>query len=164
MSQIAIPVDDFRERRLPLVCARTGAPADAMVAVRASWTPRWTLLLLAGGIVPFLVARWLSRRQEAGWIPMCGPCASRVERARQLGMGYLVAGVTSLLVGGLTSSPCLARLGMAAVALAVLAGTIEPALTVGARLDRSGAWVILTRVHPRFAAASALQALRSLEQ
>ena len=164
MSQVSVSAAAFRERRLPLVCARTGGPADAMVAVRASWTPRWTIWLLPAGIAPFLLARWLTRREQAGWVPMCGQCASRVERVRQLAAGYLVAGVTTLLVGGVTRSPCLARLGMAAIALAVLAALLEPAWTVGGRLDRSGEWVILTRVHARFAAASELQAVRSLDQ
>jgi hypothetical protein len=161
MSQISVSAADFRERRLPLVCARTGDPADAMVAVQASWTPRWTVWLLLAGVAPFLLARWLTRRQQAGWVPMCGRCASRVERVRQLAAGYLVAGVTALLAGGLTRSPCLARLGIAAIALAVLATLLEPAWTVGARLDRSGGWVVLTRVHARFAAATALRAVRS---
>jgi hypothetical protein len=161
MSQISVPVAAFRERRLPPVCARTGTPADTMVAVRASWTPPWTWWLLAGGVLPFLLARWLTRRQEPGWVPMSAPFASRIERVRQLGGGYLVAGITSLLVGWFAGSPCLVRLGVAAVALAVLAALLEPAWSVGARLDRSGRSVTLTRVHPRFAAAVALQLVRS---
>lgn len=74
---------------------------------------------------------------------------------RRIGGSYLVAGITSLLVGGFARSPCLARLGLAAIALAALAALLEPAWMVGAHLDRSGEWVILTRVHPRFAAATA---------
>jgi hypothetical protein len=160
MSQFSIPVATFQEQRLPLVCARTGAPADVMVTVRASWTPAWTWWLLAGGVLPFLVARWLTRRQRAGWIPLCGPCASRVERVRQLAVGYLITGITLLLIGGLARSPCLASLAIAAIGLAALAALLEPAWIIGVRLDRSGERVILTRVHPWFVAA-ALQATRS---
>jgi hypothetical protein len=161
MSEVSIPVALFRERRLPPVCVRTGAPADAMVAVRANWTPAWTWWLLAGGVLPFLLARWLTRRHEAGWVPMSGPCASRVERVRQLAAGYLIAGITALFAGGVTGSPCLVQLGLAAIALVALAGLLEPAWLVGVRLDRSGEWVTLTRVHARFAAAVALQLARS---
>lgn len=156
MAEVSIPVAAFRRKELPLVCVKTGRGADRMVAVQASSASAWTLWLLPLGPVLFLV-RWLCRRQVTGWVPMSRSAAAQLERVRRLGCASLavVVVVVSLFVGGLANSPCLARLGVTALAAGVVAGLLEPIWSVGARLDRSGDRVLLTRVHPAFRAAVA---------
>lgn len=154
MAEVSIPVAAFQRQELPLVCVKTGREADRMVAVLAFSAPAWTWWLLPLGPVLFLV-RWLSTRQVTGWVPMSRSAAVQLERVRRLGCASLLVVVVSLFLGGLVSSPCLARLGVTALAAAVAAGLLEPIWSVGARLDRSGNRVWLTRVHPAFCAAAA---------
>jgi hypothetical protein len=154
MAEVSIPVAAFRRQELPFVCVKTGRAADRMVAVHASSAPAWTWWLLPLGPVLFLV-RWLGRRQVTGWVPMCRSAAVRLERVRSLGCASLYVVVVSLFLGRVAGSPCLARLGVTALAAGVAAALLEPIWSVGARLDRSSDRVVLTRVHPAFRAAAA---------
>jgi hypothetical protein len=153
MAEVSVPLAAFQRQELPLVCAKTGRAADTMVAVPASSAPGWTWWLLPLGPVLFLV-RWFWRRQVTGWVPMCRSAAAQLERVRRLGCACLYVVVVSLFLGRLTSSPCLARLGVTALAAGVTAALLEPNWSVGARLDRSGDRVLLTRVHPAFRTAA----------
>jgi hypothetical protein len=153
MAQIALPVAAFRDRQLPRVCVKTGGRAESMVAVWAILVPLWTWWLLPLGPLPFLLARWLLRRQVAGWLPMSRSAAARLDRVRRCGWLSLLVAVVSLVSGEVTGWLYLPRLGLGALAAAVIAGLVEPLWSVGARLDRSRDQVLLTRVHPEFCTA-----------
>jgi hypothetical protein len=155
MAEVSVPLMAFQRQQLPLVCVKTGRVADRMVTVHASSAPAWTWWLLPLGPVLLLLARWFWRRQVTGWVPMCRSAAARLERVRWFGCGGLYVAVVSLFLGRLASSPCLARLGVTALAAGVAAALVEPIWLVGARLDRPGNRVVLTRVHPAFRAAAA---------
>jgi hypothetical protein len=155
MGRVSIPIMAFRERKLPLVCAKTGRRADQMVAVQAVAIPLWTWWVLPFGPPLFLLVRWLMRRQVTGWLPMSRSAAARLRRVRRLGCASLLIGAASVLAEAVAGVPCLARVGLAALATAVAAGLFEPVWSVGARLDRSSDRVLLTRVHPAFCEAVA---------
>jgi hypothetical protein len=154
MAEVSIPVAAFQRQELPLVCVKTGRRADWMVAVQAATALAWNWWLLPLGPLLLLV-RWLWRRQVTGWIPMSRAAAAQLESVRRLGCASLLVAVVSVVLGRLAGSPCLARIGVAALATGAAAGLLEPIWSVGARLDRSGNWVLLTRVHPAFCAAAA---------
>jgi hypothetical protein len=155
MGQVSVPVAAFRDRQLPLVCVKTGREAERMVAVQAVFIPVWTWWLFLLGPLVLQLARWLLRRQVTGWVPMCRSAAHRLERVRRFGWASLLAGVVPVLLGGLAGWPDLARPGVVALAVGIVAELVSPLWSVGARLDRAGGRVVLTRVHPGFCEAVA---------
>ncbi len=155
MGRVSIPIVAFRDRKLPLICAKTGRRADKMVAVQAVAMPLWTWWLLPFGPLLFLLVRWLLRRQVTGWLPMSRSAAARLQQVRRLACASLLVGIASVLLDEVAGVPCTARVGLAGLATAVAAGLLEPVWSVGARLDRSSDRILLTRVHTAFCEAVA---------
>ncbi len=174
-----VPVDDFVVGDLPMVCARTGAPADGLVGVESdesSFQAWWLLLLLLGplGIVAIAVMWVFGRRpgRVGGSVPMTR--AALEDQNRIIGWGNWVAAVPVLAF--VTGVAVLAApsayvdwlpvrhesFGVVLLVVAMLGGLV--ALTVSSTLanrrrvsvvlDGTGRWVELRNVHPDFARAA----------
>ena len=151
MERVRVPVDAFREGRLPEVCARTGAPADWLVRLRAYRTPRWTWSLLLLGVPVLLVARLLATQEVEGFVPLSDRALSRLDRVRVILQIELLLSILMLAVSFYGKWLALARLGVVALAIVTTTSVLgQRFCSVGARLDRDGRWVMLTRVHPAF--------------
>jgi hypothetical protein len=161
-ADVEMTVEAFQARLLPPVCVRTGGPASCWIAVAAVWTPAWARW--CRWLPPLLAVSWLTRRHVWGWVPASARLAGRVRRVRRLGLGMLLAGTALLPVALAMDRPGLGWLGLGGQALAMTIGLLEPALSIGARLDTQTKIVVLRGVHPRFAAAVAVPGVREAVQ
>ncbi len=149
---------------LPMVCAKTGAPAAGKVRTSTSvrslgWA--W-LLVFAGppGWLALLIVQWIGSEQFEGRVPMSQETFDRIQR-RTRGAWIALAGALASLVlavwlqfPGLIS---LFALGLVAF-LILLAGASWG--SVDLKLDASRRWVTITGAHPDFAAAVRADAAR----
>ena len=158
---------------LPLVCAKTGEPADFLVTVRKTvgggippWV--WFLLFLGPvGIAALLLAAAFAPAQEYLTVRIPETDASlkgerQLERWRLAALG---AGVVVPLLGlfGVGVFPLLWL--AAGVAFFLAAGALTVVLwrqSVGVSIDASRRWITLANVHPAFVAA--LQGQESLDR
>ena len=161
MAAMSVFVDDAIRGDLPLVCAKTGAPADLKVRVRqpvGGGIPFWAwFLLFLGplGIVALVLAAVLSPGAEYLTVRIPETEAS-FERERQLErwrLGALGAGVVFPMLGVL-SVGMFPMLWIAfGVAFFIAAGALSVMLwrqSVGVSIDVTRRWVTLTNVHPDF--------------
>ena len=103
IARHAFSVDVLRERHYDPVCVKTGRPFDQWLKQTFTYTPRWTYLLLFLGILPFVIAALLARKQVTLEFP-----AVAGTRSRRVGLilaiaitGFLGA---SLLIGSLAGT------------------------------------------------------------
>jgi MFS family permease len=154
-------VDDAIRGDLPLVCAKTGAPADLKVRVRqpvGGGIPVWAwFLLFLGplGIVALILAAILAPGAEYLTVRIPETEAS-FEQERQLERWRLVA----LGAGVVFPTLFLSTVGMfpmlwlvVGVAFFAAAGVLTLMLwrqSVGVSIDVTRRWVTFTNVHPNF--------------
>jgi predicted DNA repair protein MutK len=161
MAAVSVFVDDAIRGELPLVCAKTGAPADLKVRVRqpvGGGIPVWAwFLLFLGplGIVALVLAAVLAPGAEYLIVRIPETEAS-FERERQMQRWRLAA------LGAGVAVPMLAlfTVGMfpmlwlaTGVAFFLAAGALTFLLwrqSVGVSIDVTRRWVTLTNVHPDF--------------
>jgi MFS family permease len=161
MAAVSVFVDDAIRGDLPLVCAKTGAPADLKVRVRqpvGGGIPVWAwFLLFLGplGIVALILAAVLAPGAEYLTVRIPETEAS-FEQERQLERWRLVA----LGAGVVFPTLFLSTVGMfpmlwlvVGVAFFVAAGVLTLMLwrqSVGVSIDVTRRWVTFTNVHPNF--------------
>jgi hypothetical protein len=147
----------------PPLCAVTGEPTNGRWDVRFSTTPRWVLLLIFFGVVPFIVGWLVTRRVASGSVPMSPRARRLLARNRIIGPVAVVAGVVLVLAAGVVSSAVapdatgwIALIGLLAV---IVGGLVFQWWTQ--RVDILGyveeptpwgRWVVLSHVNPTFAA------------
>jgi hypothetical protein len=152
MTRVWVPLAAFEggDHALPFVCARTGSPAEQLVAVRARSPGRWTWLLLLAGVVPYLVVRHFATREVTIELPMTRGSARRRRRARRA-TAVLAAGCPVAVLLAAADGRRAALLAAAVwLAGALAAAVAAAAVSVGARLDPSAKGVLLTGVNPGF--------------
>ncbi|HWJ97214.1 MAG TPA: hypothetical protein VNQ33_03580 [Acidimicrobiales bacterium] len=170
MATTTVFVDDAVRGRLPEVCAKTGVPATRHLTIHQDLTgglgAAWVLVFFGplGWLVLALVA--VSRRRSTLTVRI--PYADReldryVRTARRtfhlaIATGVLLLAVFGAAFGLALSDPSpLVLAGLAVLVLGGVAvlvnGMIARRMLVGVGLDASGRWVLLSRVHPAFAAA-----------
>lgn len=165
MAAVSVFVDDAIRGRLPLVCAKTGEPADLVIRIRQpvgggipAWA--WVLLFLGPlGVVALVLAAILAPGQEYLTVRIPETEAS-FSRERQLERWRLIAlgtGVFLPLLGvvlGLGMFPLLwVALGAAGLIAATAFHVALWRQGVGVRIDVTRRWVTLTGVHPAFVEA-----------
>jgi len=166
MAAVSVFVDDAVRGRLPMVCARSGEPADYMVRTvqpvgglpSAAWLlllvgpPGWglllILLLLASGTEKLTVR---IPRAEAGY-----------EKERQMRRVTWGAALTGMACVGLaflfaSQAPGQAMVWLALAASFLVAAAVLLAMVnlraIRISLDGSRRWVTLSGVHPDFVRA-----------
>lgn len=166
MAGVQVFVDDFVLGDLPMVCAKTGAPADgkAPASTSVGGVPGWAFLLIFLGPLGWIALALVAftgpgSETVAGWIPMTEEAFERIIRARRMlrtAVGLAVLGLVLVLMGGsslgLWSIPPLVLTVGAALAT-VAAAVASDRSRVSITLDGSRRWVTLGRVHPAFEAA-----------
>lgn len=153
MATVQVHLVDFQERRLPLVCVKTGRPAERWVPVRAVRPPWWSWVLLPLAVLAFQAAYWLAREERWGWVPMTGRAATLLWRVRLVGIAGVASGPVLLGFAAATGWVLLARSGLGALLVAMIAGALEPVFSVGALLEPAIGQVVLRRVHRGFRTA-----------
>ena len=165
MAAVSVFVDEAVRGRLPMVCARTGEPADLMVRMHQpvgsgglrSWA--WLLVFLGPpGWLALLVVLLLAPPGEYLTVRVPQTRASW-HRARMLGrwrIGAFVLGAACLAAAFFYAGmfPLLwVALGLAGFVIGAVLSVMLYAQTIGVALDASRRWVTLSGVHPAFVAA-----------
>jgi hypothetical protein len=57
--------------RLPSVCACCGQPAVISKEKKFEWFPKWTYLLIALGVLPFVIVMLITRKVMTVRVPLC---------------------------------------------------------------------------------------------
>lgn len=153
-SSVLVPRLALAEADLPDVCVRTGRPADARIEFRHRSTPGWTWLLLPFGIVPFVLANLFAGELVVGEVPVTRELVERQRRVRRLAALLLATGILVVVIGVVASAPWVVGTGLAVAVTGFGLYAYDAFTWIGARPDRTGLWVRMTRVHPDFAAAT----------
>ena len=162
MAAVSVFVDDAIRGDLPLVCAKTGEPADLLIRVRqpVGGMPQVMWLLLFLGPVGFfgllLMALLWPGEELTVRIPETEASFARERQMERLRLAALGLGVVSPVLGilGVGMFPAL-WLALGALFFAA-AGALTLVLwrqSVGVSIDVTRRWVTLTGVHPNFVEA-----------
>jgi hypothetical protein len=155
---VTVFVDDAVQGRLPGVCVRTGAPADALERLEQpiSSFPYWLLIFF--GPIGWVVALVLSvRRGEVLTVRLpvdsAAPDDGSMWRQVRLVGWAVLAGAVVFGVGVGPSAALLLTVGLVALVAIVYASARLYAVAIDVRLDASRRWVTLSNVHPNFVEA-----------
>jgi hypothetical protein len=148
---------DIEDRSLPAVCVVTGGRADWNWNVRFVNPAGALVLLLLFGVLPYVVARFLTRHEVVGQLPISEEGMALVREFRRKRLLALLAalavGVCGLLLGGQVGSW---QVGLGAVVVAFLVWLVPAVIWIGpvtGDVEQNGRWVELTGVAPAFTAA-----------
>ena len=168
MAAVSVFVDDAIQGTLPLVCAKTGEPANLTVrhrqTVGGGIPPVVLLLLLLGpfSILGLLLVAlfWPPGEQLTVRLPETEASYDRDRLIQRLRLGALAGGIVFpvLAFANLGMFPLLWLVGTLASFL--VAAGLHVALwrrSIGVSIDVTRRRVTLTNVHPRFVAAVQLQ-------
>jgi hypothetical protein len=170
MAAVSVFVDDAVRGRLPLVCAKTGEPADLVIRVQhpvGGGAPSfaWLLLFLGppGWLAFFLVTiLGAGREYLTVRIPETDASYHREKQLEHFRLAALVAAV-AVPVAGFVLSGTMPRLWLTAGAAFLVAAVALHGLVarqnIGISLDASRRWVTLHGVHPKFVQAVQVQEL-----
>jgi hypothetical protein len=153
VAEAAARVDDLERGELPAVCAKSGVPCDGLVKDTLRVVPRWVSALAILLIVPYYLARPYTSRKIEARLPVAPDRIELIRRMVRIAWVALVvaaAGLMASLFGAGAVGGAALLLGLAAYVVIVYAGD---RMWVGARPCGRDDLVILTRVHPAFAAA-----------
>jgi hypothetical protein len=144
---------------LPRVCAKSGQPATTLVRMGFDTTPRGLWVLLLFGIVPYLLAALLTSERISGAVPLTEEAHRDATAATRASRRGLVAGaglVAASFLIALTAGPSAWLVLPAVGGIVIAAGGMLTAQAATIGLQRTGDRdvVVMTRVHPRFAAAA----------
>jgi hypothetical protein len=71
MPSVVIDIDRAREKDLPQCCMRCGAPSTVCKERNFSWTPPWTIVLILGGLLPYIIVAMILTKRARVAIPLC---------------------------------------------------------------------------------------------
>ena len=157
MAEAAARVDDLERGDLPPVCAKTGVPCDGRVRDTLRVVPRWVSALAILLIVPYYLARPYASHKLDVQLPIAPERIELIRRMVRFAWVALVAaaaGFTASLFGAGAVGAVALFVGLAAYVVIIYTGD---RMWVGARPSGRDDVVILTRIHPAFAAALARQ-------
>jgi hypothetical protein len=172
MTDVTVFVDDAVQGRLPMVCVRTGEPAEGLHRIHQTiggGSP-WAFLLIflgpVGWIVLFGLSVFFRGRDLLVRLPYT---EAALDDERGKFRAALIAGAAFVVIGvgaGITAAVLAHRSNVRETLLVLLVGatvvTFCAAVSFAVRyltgrpkieLDASGRWVTVRGVHPRFAAA-----------
>lgn len=171
MAAVSVFVDDAVRGRLPLVCAKTGEPADVVVRMQhpvGGGMSGWALLLLLLGPIGLAALVLLAvatpgREYLTVRIPETEGSYAREKSLERFRLGALLAAPVVALCGvvypGMFPAMWFALAASLLVAGLVLHGLVSRE-AIGVHLDASRRWVTLTGVHPAFVEAVEVQGAR----
>jgi len=172
MATVSVFVDEAVRGRLPMVCAKTGQPADLLVRttqpVGGLPGAAWLLVFLGppGWGVLLLLALFGSGQESLTVrIPRTHASFEWEHQMRRFMWASFVMGLASLaleVVFAGQPTPVGLVLGLAFLVVAFVLRTTVALKGVGVALDGSRRWVTLSGVHPDFARAVEGQAAETL--
>lgn len=71
MATIRVYRDEADGDEFPRVCVRCGADADADATEKFRWTPGWVIVLIVGGLLPWLIVTVILQKSMAVTMPVC---------------------------------------------------------------------------------------------
>jgi hypothetical protein len=160
MAKIEVRVEDFRDGALPRVCVATGARADRLYAMKASYKPSWPIVFILLGPVGWLVMLVAAvglQRSVDGYLPwsdavQTSAAASRRRSTRHaleaLAIGAVLVAALIVAGHGFVAFVAGAVAVVAVGAFAIMAS--RPAGSVGVRLDRNSTFVVVSDAAPDF--------------
>jgi len=149
MARAWIPLAATEPGALPLVCARTGQPADRFLSLPARARAGWTWWLLPLGVLPFLVARHFAPEVTV-LVPISPGTGRLLERLRLLHLLALVEAALLVGVGLVSERRGVLLAGATSLVAVALIRALETTFSVRAKLDPSARGMLLTGVHPAF--------------
>jgi hypothetical protein len=154
VAWVAVSRQRFRSGSFPAICAKTGAPADGLVAVTATSNPGWTWILLLFGVIPFLIARAFARVRVRGSVPMSAAALHRVTVAFRVTLGLGGAAIVLVAIAVIFQSSVAAVVGVSLLVACLLSAIVQTvALSVGASVSTDGEEITLYRCNRDFVAA-----------
>jgi hypothetical protein len=168
MAAVSVFVDDAIRGDLPLVCAKTGEPADLVIRMRepvgGGLPPVAWLLLLLGpmGIVALVVlaVAWPGQEQLTVRVPETEASFQRERQLERWRLAALGAGVLVPLYGVFRPGMFPVLWLAAGAGFFVAAGALTWMLwrqSISVDIDVTRRWVTFTNVHPNFVEAVHLQ-------
>src|SRR3954447_23378148 len=152
---------DIEDDVLPGVCVVTGEEGDGHWRGRYDNPAGALWLLLLFGVLPFVIARFLTRHVVEGLLPISTRGIAIVRAARRRWrIGALTAlgcAVVGVVVGFEARSGLVAGVGLGLALLILVVSSFRYADPVGGSVEQNGRWVRLTGTHPAFDEAVARQ-------
>jgi hypothetical protein len=71
MARIRVYRDETDGGEFPRHCARCGSEADTDRAHTFSWVPEWVLIIILGGLLPWLIVTAILRKTMRVTLPLC---------------------------------------------------------------------------------------------
>jgi drug/metabolite transporter (DMT)-like permease len=71
MARVILSLDEVEQGRLPRVCMKCGAPADAERGKLFSWHPGWLIVLILVGLVVYVIVALVMTKRRRVWTPLC---------------------------------------------------------------------------------------------
>jgi hypothetical protein len=145
---------DIEDDALPRVCVVTGEEGDGHWRVRYDNPAGALWLLLLFGVLPFVIARFLTRHVVEGRLPISKHGIAIIRAARRhwwtgmaIALGLATAGA---VVGVMARSLVTALVGLGAAAVVWFVTAYRYADPVEGSVEQSGRWVRLRGTHPAF--------------
>lgn len=136
--------------RLPNICVKTGEPAEGARRQEFGDIPGWTLLLIFWGLIPFLIAAGLARRQVTAEIPATDQVLRRIRLVDFSAIAGLVLAIGLLITTWPTQEAAFAWIGIGVAVATLLGGALARRMVwVTGQLD--GDTLRLYGVAPSFA-------------
>ena len=151
MPRVALPLDAFDEGAFPSVCVRTGQVATTDMHIQMTYTPRWVLVMLLFGILPYFVAAHFATQRRAGILPVSDAFVLQMRRSLAVMWGAFALAVAISVVAYATESATAAW--AAGVAFVLWVAVVLYRLFTAVRGDLLEDVVVLRNAHPRFVAA-----------
>jgi hypothetical protein len=139
------------------VCAKTGVACDGLVKDTLRVVPRWVSALAILLIVPYLVGRLYTGRKLEAKLPIAPARIARIRRMVQAAWIALVVGAAGFMASLFGAGGVAAIAFLVGVVAYIVIVYVGDQMWVGARPGDRDDEVVLTRVHPAFAAALAAQ-------
>lgn len=168
MATTTVFVDDVVQGHLPMVCVRTGEPADGLERIVKSMggSGFLFLLILFGpiGWIALIVLSIVGNKTLTVRLPMCFAAINHERMLRRVRMAAALATIAAI-AGAIAVDQQPGRGGFVLLAAVSFAITIVfhvriQFAIVDVELDASGRWVTLLGVHPAFARAVANRVVR----
>ncbi len=164
MATVSVFVDEAVRGRLPMVCAKTGQPADLLVRTTQSVGglpgAAWLLVFLGPlgwGILLLLALFGSGQESLTVRIPRTHASFEREHQMRRYVWVAALMGLASLVMAFVLASRQPPQLSLALGAAFLLGALVLHVMVaikaVGVSLDGSRRWVTLSGVHPDFARA-----------
>ena len=151
MPRVAVSLDAFDEGAFPSVCVRTGQVATTDMHIQMTYTPRWVLVMLLFGILPYFVAAYFATRRRAGILPVSDEFVLQMRRSWTVMWGAFALAVALFVLAYATESPAAAW--AAGAASLVWAAAVVYRSSTAVRGDLLDDMIVLRNAHPRFVAA-----------